>query len=136
MRKTAGYNRPRSHVVTSLALAILLFDGALSACVPSSPTDGLRNNAGLQLLVADKDVPKLRIGLPGHSATDTAIQVLFPEHVTAMKSGASAVEHLYLSTSSQNIDVPHWRRVQNSIEYERDLPGDVHFLARATLEDD
>ena len=41
---------------------------------------------------------------------------------------------IYLSTR-QITDAPHWRRAQNSIEYERDLQGDVHFLARQ-LEDD
>ena len=120
-----------------LAFASLLFEGTFAACgQASSQIETVRNSAGLELLVADKDVPKLRIVLPGHPRTDSAIEVLFPEHVTAMKSGANAVEQLYLSSSSKNIDVPHWRQTQNSIEYERDLPGDVHFLARATLEDD
>ena len=30
---------------------------------------------------------------------------------------------------------PVWRRSGNSLEYERELSGGVHFLARATLED-
>jgi hypothetical protein len=107
------------------------------ACGQVSPrSESLSNKAGLQLLIADRDVPRLRIVLPGHSTTDSAIEVLFPEHVTVLSSGASAAKQLYLSSSSQNLDVPHWRQAQNSIEYERELPDDVHFLARATLEDD
>lgn len=118
-------------------ISALLLVSVQIACGQVTPrTDGLRNKAGVQLLVADRDVPKLRIVLPGQSTTDAAIEVLFPEHVTAMKSGAGAARQLYLSSSSRNLDVPHWQQVQNSIEYERDLPGDVHFLARATLEDD
>src|SRR4030095_16102590 len=31
---------------------------------------------------------------------------------------------------------PEWRRVNRSLEYERDLRGGVRLLARATLEDD
>jgi hypothetical protein len=89
-------------------------------------------------LVAAEDTvqPRLRIILPGHAKSDNAIEVLFPEHVTALKSGSTAVEHLYLSNSATAADRPNWRRVGRSLEYERDLPHEIHLLARATLEDD
>src|SRR5262252_10287997 len=66
--------------------AFVLLVSVQIACGQGTPrTDSLRNKAGVQLLVADRDVPKLRIVLPGHSTTDAAIEVLFPEHVTALK---------------------------------------------------
>ena len=119
----------------------LLFTGAACVCaqIPSSSGEGagVQNAAGLQLVAAENTVqPRLRIILPGHARSDNAIEVLFPEHVTALKSGSTAVEHLYLSSSATADDRPHWRRVGRSLEYERDLPHEIHLIARATLEDD
>ena len=97
----------------------------------------LRTTAGFQLLVVDSSVqPRLRIVLPGHPKSDSAIEVLFPEHVSAVKSGGNTVEHLYLGSSATAEDRPRWRRAGRSLEYERNLPHDVHLLARATLEND
>ena len=119
----------------------LLFTCAACACaqIPSSREEGVsvKNAAGLQLLIAEDSVqPRLRIILPGRARLDRAIEVLFPEHVSAIKSGSSLVEHLYLSSSATSEDRPFWRRIERSLEYERDLPRDIHLLARATLEDD
>jgi len=119
----------------------LLFTGAAGMCarLPSSSGErtSVQNAAGLQLVAAEDTVqPRLRIILPGHARSDNAIEVLFPEHVTALKSGSTAVERLYLSSSATTDDRPHWRRVGRSLEYERDLPHEIHLLARATLEDD
>ena len=119
----------------------LLFTGAAGMCaqIPSSSGErtSVQNAAGLQLVAAEDTVqPRLRIILPGHARSDNAIEVLFPEHVTALKSGSTAVEHLYLSNSATAADRPNWRRVGRSLEYERDLPHQIHLLARATLEDD
>jgi hypothetical protein len=123
--------------VGSIALGIVVLAGTPRACGPvPAQIEGVKNTSGLTLTVADKDSPRLRIVMPGRPATDTAIDILFPEHITAVKTGADVVERLYLSTAPRNIDFPHWRRVQNSVEYERDLQGDVHFLARATMEED
>jgi len=119
----------------------LLFTGAAGMCaqIPSSSGErtSVQNAAGLQLVAAEDTVqPRLRIILPGHARSDNAIEVLSPEHVTALKSGSTAVEHLYLSNSATAADRPNWRRVGRSLEYERDLPHEIHLLARATLEDD
>ena len=119
----------------------LLFTGAAAVCaqIPSSSGErtSVQNAAGLQLVAAEDTVqPRLRIILPGHARSDNAIEVLFPEHVTALKSGSTAVERLYLSNSATAADRPNWRRVGRSLEYERDLPHEIHLLARATLEDD
>src|SRR5262249_48596298 len=105
--------------------------------VPSRERFTLENASGLKLLVVQDPVaPTVRIVLPGHSESDRAIEVLFPEHVTALKSGSSVVEHLYLSSSAGPGGSANWRRSERSFEYERDLPHDIHLLARATLEDD
>jgi hypothetical protein len=118
-------------------LVILFLGGTVAACGQApKQIEPVRNGDGLQLLVADKNSPKLRIILPGRPTTDSAIEILFPEHVTAMRAGAKSVEQLYLASAASSVNVPRWRRAQNSIEYERDLPGDVHLLARATLEGD
>src|SRR5436190_1288479 len=73
----------------------------------------------------------LLITLPG--AAQPAIEVVFPEHVTALRHGAAEAEHLYMSGMDA---APVWRRSANALEYERDLPHDIHMLARATLQDD
>jgi len=90
----------------------------------------------MQLLVAlENDQPSLRIILPDPSISDRAIEVLFPEHVTAVKHGRTA-EQLYVFRPGRRGERPSWRRVGRSLEYQRDLPGGVQLLARATLEDD
>lgn len=97
---------------------------------------GVQNAVGMQLLVAlENDQPSLRIILPDPSISDRAIEVLFPEHVTAVKHGRTA-EQLYVFRPGRRGERPSWRRVGRSLEYQRDLPGGVQLLARATLEDD
>jgi hypothetical protein len=78
----------------------------------------------------------LCVVLPGHQDRDHAINILFPEHVTARKHGSNEGEHLYLFRPGQQGGKPAWRRLHRSLQYERDLTGGVHMLARATLEDD
>lgn len=107
-----------------------------SALAPAQPTPVVRNAAGMRLLVADENTqPALRIVLPGHNDSDRAITVIFPEHVSGRRRGSTEVEQLYLFRPGQSVERPTWRQVGQSIEYERDFKG-VHFLARATLEDD
>lgn len=97
----------------------------------------LHNADGLQLLIATENTqPTLRILLPGHATSDRSIEVLFPEHVTAVKQGSTIAEQLYLFRPGPQGEPPEWRQVGRSLEYQRDLPGGVHLLARATLEDD
>jgi hypothetical protein len=74
--------------------------------------------------------------LPGHPDTDRAIDVIFPEQVTVRKAGESDGEHLYMYAPGHDGDPPQWRQVGQSLQYERDFKGGIHFLARATLEDD
>jgi hypothetical protein len=96
----------------------------------------VQNASGMRLLVVEENTqPALRIVLPGHPDSDRAIEVLFPEHVTARKTGAAEGEHFYKFRPGRHGERPAWRRVGQSLEYEREF-GRVHMLARATLEED
>jgi hypothetical protein len=97
----------------------------------------VRNRAGMQLMVAKENTqPTLRIILPGQPASDRAIEILFPEHVTVRERGSTEAYQLYLFQPGQSGDRPVWRRSGHSLEYERNFPGAGHMLARATLEED
>jgi hypothetical protein len=74
--------------------------------------------------------------LPDRPDTDSAIEVIFPEHVTANKQGSSESEHLYLFRPGSQGEPPVWRQVGQSLQYEREFKDGIHMLARATLEDD
>jgi hypothetical protein len=114
------------------AFVLLLCGTVLYAQAPLE----VRNAAGLRLLVTNKSNPALAIVLPGYPDSDRSIEVIFPEHVTAKRHGSSEPEHLYLFSGGQQAGKPVWRQTKNSLEYERDIDGGVHLLARATLEDD
>ncbi len=117
----------------SFAVAVTCCTALLAAQMPT----GIQNAGGLRLLIAAENTqPTLRIVLPGHSDTDRAIQVIFPEHVTARKRGTSESEHLYIFQPGYQGDPPAWRRVGQSLQYERDFKPGIHMLARATLEED
>ncbi len=113
---------------------------AQPAYTPSATAQQLgtiQNPDGLALLVSGANTqPTLRIVLPGHPESDRSIEVLFPEHVTVRRHGNTNVEPLYLFRPGSQGERPAWRRFGPSLEYERDLPGAVHMLARATLEGD
>src|SRR5262249_30926909 len=97
----------------------------------------VQNAAGMRLLVDDVNTqPALRVVLPGHADNDQSIEVLFPEHVTARRSGATEGEHFYVFRPGKQAVRPAWRRAGQALEYERDFGNGVHMLARATLEDD
>jgi hypothetical protein len=117
-----------------------IFGSAAVFCVVllNAPTPpAIQNAEGLRLFVAPENrQPTLRIVLPGGADTDRAIEVIFPEHVTAKKAGSSESEHLYLFRPGQGGEPPEWRHVGQSLQYERDLKDGIHFLARATLEGD
>jgi len=91
----------------------------------------------MQLRVADENTyPTLRLVLPGHPISDRAIEVIFPEHVTVRPRGRTDANQLVLFQPGQSGERPLWRRSGRSLEYEKDLPGALHMLARATLEED
>ena len=99
------------------------------------PASDIRNAAGVKLMIAEEDTqPALDIVLP--DGPGVAMKIVFPEHVTVRRRGGSEGEHLYLYQPGKSGERPAWRTVGHSLEYESDLKGNVHLLARATLEED
>ena len=97
----------------------------------------IQTRTGLQLLVADEHAnPTIGVILPGRPVSDRAIEVVFPEHITAVRQGSTEAAPLYRWQPGPRGDRPKWRHLGNALEYERDLPGQIHFLARATLDPD
>lgn len=94
----------------------------------------VRNAHGVRLVVADEKAPTLRMILPGAADNDNSIQVIFPEHVTARLHSSNEADHLYMSTSPDAR--PTWHQSPSSVEYEMDVKSGIHFLARATSQDD
>jgi hypothetical protein len=91
----------------------------------------------MQLRVVDENThPTLQIVLPGHPSSDRAIEIIFPEHVTVRPRGRTDAHQIYLFQPGQSGERPAWRQSGRSLEYEKNLAGPVHMLARATLEDD
>jgi hypothetical protein len=126
--------QPRHFQLTALVAGA---SAAISASVPPRRQDlpRLQASSGLQLLIDQENAaPTLRVVLPGRPASDRAIEILFPEHITAVRHGSTTPEQLYLWQAGLGVSRPTWRRVETSFEYERDLPGSVHLRARSTLD--
>ena len=98
--------------------------------------EALRTTPDCSWRARENAQPVLRIVLPGQSESNRAIEVIFPEHVTARRRGSIDAVQLYMFRREPRGERPTWRRIGSSLEYERELPGAVHMLARATLEDD
>jgi hypothetical protein len=97
---------------------------------------GVRNATGLLVFAPVSTEPRLRIVLPRSAESDRSIEVLVPEHVTAVRQGSTTAEQLYLFRAGAEGATPTWRHTGQALEYQRDLPGNVKLLARATVEDD
>lgn len=108
---------------------------ALTSLLAFAAEPRIQSPSGLRLLVASRNDPVLAVILPGYPDLDRSIEVVFPEHVTIRRHGSSEAEHLYLFGARNQIREPAWRQTSDSVEYERDFGG-IHFLARATLQDD
>jgi hypothetical protein len=123
--------------LAALYLAGFPFVSAAMDLPSAQEPRSIKNHAGLQLVVATENArPVLRIVLPGQSESNHAIEVIFPEHVTARRRGSSDSVQLYMFRPGPRGERLPWRWVGPSLEYERELPGAVRMLARATLEDD
>jgi hypothetical protein len=90
----------------------------------------------LRIIVARKDLPLLKILLPGQPVSERGIEVEFPEHVTGLNKNTKQVEHLYLvSSGSRNKrTTPVWKVEGNAIVYETVLNNMVTMIAKAELE--
>lgn len=97
----------------------------------------IRNKAGMQLMVAKENTyPTLRIVLPNHPVSDRSIEVIFPEHLTVRPHGNTDGTQLFMFQPGQSGEAPKWKRTDRSLEYEKNIPGKVHMLARSTLDED
>ena len=114
--------------------AFVLLGWAVMAEAQTLPE--VRNALGVKLAVAADDTqPVLHVVLPDEE-NGGAVRILFPEHVSVKKRGGSEAEHLYLFRQGQSGERPLWKQVGQAIEYESDLNGKIHMLARATLQED
>jgi len=97
----------------------------------------LKASSGLQLVVDETNTaPTLRLVLPGRPESDRSILVLFPEHVTVVRTGATEGQQPYRWEAGSGAARPLWSQTTQSLGYERDLPASIHFSASATLESD
>jgi hypothetical protein len=114
--------------------------GVFLASAPGSPTQipslSVSNRNGLRLVVDANADPELRVILPGRPVADSAIRILFPEHVTALQRGDTASAQLFVFRVGTRGQRPDWRVVGNALEYERELRPGLRVHARAILEDD
>lgn len=126
----------KSRTMCGFALSIGVATTACAQKAPGSQDAVIRNANGIRLLVQTGNPgATLGIVLPGHVASDRAIEVIFPEHVTAVRHNSATSEQLYTFRRGLPGGLS-WRRTARAFEYEGDLPEAVHMLARATLEDD
>jgi hypothetical protein len=127
-------------LMSAICLTSLAIARASEVAWPSSPAASgqstVRNAAGLLVFAPVSTEPRLRIVLPGSVESDRSIEVLVPEHVTAVKQGSTTAEQLYMFRPGAERQPATWRQVGQALEYQRDLPGGAKFLARATVEDD
>jgi len=126
----------KSSVVVLYVISVLLvMRGLMLAQV--EPLAALQNKAGFRLLaLTDAGRPTLRVVLPGKAIADSTIEVLVPEHVTALKHGSTAAEHLFLPRAGARAEQIGWRSVGHALEYDLQLPGPIAMLVRAILEED
>jgi hypothetical protein len=121
--------------------ALRLFSIVAAFCVGfpvhAQVVPAVQNASGMRLIVADENsYPTLRVILPGHADSDTAIEVIFPEHVTVRQVGQMEGKHLLLFQPGQRADRPAWQKVGSSLQYDMDFAGGLHMQATATLEED
>jgi len=129
--------KPILFIVIFLLLAVSGLFLAFHEEKVGSTIEGIRNKAGMQLIVAEENTqPTLRIVLPNHPTSDRAIEIIFPEHLTVRPHGNTDATQLYMFRPGKFGEPPIWRRTGRSLEYEKNIPGKVHMLARATLEED
>ena len=82
--------------IPRLVLSVFISAAVLCAAPVNAQTPpAIQNADGLRMFVAPENTqPTLLFQLPG--SQDSAIEVIFPEHVTARKVGSDEAEHLYL----------------------------------------
>src|SRR5258708_1452587 len=105
-------------MLVALSLAAFLGCAAPAGQPALRELQPLKRTDGLRLMVSRENTqPSLLLALPGHTDSAPAVEVIFPEHVTAKRHGSDEVEHLYLSRPAMEGDRPRWRRTAASLEY-------------------
>ncbi|WP_205514308.1 hypothetical protein [Longitalea arenae] len=123
-------------IVIALPLGIL---ASLQVFQRETPVSfkSVRNSMGMQLRVVEENTqPTLRIVLPGRPASDRTLEIIFPEHLTIRPRGNTDANQIYMWRPGRYGERPQWRQSGRILEYERNFPGKVHMLARATLQED
>jgi hypothetical protein len=116
-------------------LILFLIVSTTSGCQPKLI---ITLSSGLRVIVIRKDLPLLKILLPGQPDSDRGIEIEFPEHVTGLNKKTNEMEHLYLATTrdaNERIS-PAWRIESNSLIYETEVNGTIKMIATAHLEPD
>jgi len=127
-----------------LCICIVFFIGCdnprFSGTHSSSATPktlSVTNTVGLTMSVAEEDAnPALWLSIPGEPNGQNAVLILFPEHVTVRKHGSNEAEHIYLWRAGNAGTPPNWMLTGNGLKYEMEFERDIHFIARALLEND
>src|SRR5262245_55043446 len=116
--------------------SLLVLAVAHGSSIPAQTTSLLvAHPGGLQLLALPTAAePTVRVVLPGRATSDRSIEVRVPEHVTAVRRGSTTAEHLFLPAAGSTGNAVSWQANGRALEYERELPGSIQFVARAILE--
>ncbi|GHM99488.1 hypothetical protein WSM22_09780 [Cytophagales bacterium WSM2-2] len=97
----------------------------------------IAQSKALKLIVVQKDIPLLKVLLPGQPDSDRGIEIEFPEHVTGLNEKTKQVEHLYLNTDrNRQMTKPVWKEAGNTFTYETELMNRVKMVAIAIMEPD
>ena len=96
----------------------------------------LAQSSALKVILIRKDLPLLKILLPGQPPSERGIEIEFPEHVTGLNKRTNQVEHLYLVTNTNlKRTVPRWQINGNEFSYETEFDS-IKMIATAYLETD
>lgn len=116
---------------TLFLLASVLLPGV---AIPQ--TAEIRNSSGVSIRVdpAERE-PVLSVTVPDGPPNQRTFKILFPEHVTVRPHGQPDVQHPYIYGGPSAELAVTWKKIGDGLQYETDL-GDLHLLARATLEKD
>ena len=124
-----GCNDLKRQIYYFLALAFLL-----GPEIQAQENFRVQAGSGLKMEVEKENwQPSLRIILPDAELPENSIMILFPEHVTVRRHGQADAEHLYLYRPGKTGEKTKWRKVNNTLEYQRSFNGGLHMTAKATL---
>ena len=104
---------------------------------PTAQSLSVDNASGVTVRVAtEHSDPSLWLDISDEPSGHDAVLILLPEHVTVRRHGSNEAEHLYLWQPGQHGSRSSWRRVHNTLQYEKEFAPGIHFLAQVSLEPD